>query len=430
MNRVVTCTIMLLVSCSMLSAQSAGTWATKTPMPTARDAVGTSVVNGIIYAVGGINGGGTYLGTVEAYDPASDTWTTKASMPTARFALSTIAVNGIIYAVGGANNGLLATVEAYDPASDTWTTKASMPTARYWFGTSVVNGVIYAVGGLGGTPNTVPGTGGTYLGTVEAYDPASDTWTTKASMPTPRDYLSTSAVNGVIYAVDGYGGGPPLGTVEAYDPASNIWTTKASMPTARLVLASSVVNGVIYTIGGEDSSAVLGTVEAYDPVSDTRTTKASMPTARFALSTSVVNGIIYAVGGGNNSAILGTNEAFAPASPYAAQIQQPIDPNGSGVFTAKRGVVPVKFTLTNIGVPTCDLPPATISLTRTTGTVLGSIDQSQYLLASDSGSSFRIDPSSCQYVYNLGTGSLGTGTYTVNISIGGNVVGSGTFGLQ
>jgi len=70
MNRIVTCTIMLLASCSMLSAQLAGTWATKTPMPTARDAVGSGVVNGIIYAVGGLGGtpntvsgaGGTYLG--------------------------------------------------------------------------------------------------------------------------------------------------------------------------------------------------------------------------------------------------------------------------------------------------------------------------------------------------------------------------------
>ena len=35
-----------------------------------------------------------------------------------------------------------------------------------------------------------------------------------------------------------------------------------------------------------------------------------------------------------------------------------------------------------------------------------------------------------QYVYNLGISSLGTGTYTVSISIGRIVVGSGTFGLK
>ena len=31
-----------------------------------------------------------------------------------------------------------------------------------------------------------------------------------------------------------------------------------------------------------------------------------------------------------------------PPPPYAAQVQQPINPDGSSVFKAKRGVVPVK----------------------------------------------------------------------------------------
>jgi sugar lactone lactonase YvrE len=113
---------------------------------------------------------------------------------------------------------------------------------------------------------------------------------------------------------------------------------------------------------------------------------------------------------------------------YSAQVQQPINPDGSSVFSVKRGVVPVKFTLTLNGVAACQLPAATISLTRIQGAILGSIAESTYLLSSDTGSNFRI--SDCQYVYNLAAGSLGPGTYTVNILIGGNVVGNGTFGLH
>jgi hypothetical protein len=87
-------------------------------------------------------------------------------------------VGGVLYAVGGNNgdNSGLTTVEAYDPTSDTWTSKASMPTSRYALGVAVVNGILYAVGGH----NTNIGS----LATVEAYDPVSDTWTSKASMPT------------------------------------------------------------------------------------------------------------------------------------------------------------------------------------------------------------------------------------------------------
>ena len=82
---------------------------------------------------------------------------------------------------------------------DTWTRKADMPTARNWFGTTAVNGKIYAIGGFGETS-----VGGLVVfSTVEAYDPATDTWTKKTDMPTARDVLSTIAVNGKIYAIGG-----------------------------------------------------------------------------------------------------------------------------------------------------------------------------------------------------------------------------------
>ena len=123
-----------------------------------------------------------------------------------------------------------------------------------------------------------------------------------------------------------------------------------------------------------------------------------------------------------------TGELHIVPPPYAAQVQQPIDTDGSSVFNASRGVVPVKFTLNHNGVATCQLPPATISLFRTAGTVVGAITEATYLQSSDSGPNFRID--GCQYIYNLATSSLGTGTYAVSTSIGGSVVGSGTFGLR
>jgi len=44
-----------------------------------------------------------------------------------------------------------------------------------------------------------------------------DTWTRKADMPTARASLSTSAVNGKIYAIGGVGNNSVLSTVEEYD---------------------------------------------------------------------------------------------------------------------------------------------------------------------------------------------------------------------
>src|SRR2546421_249104 len=90
-----------------------GSWTTKARMPTGRYLLGVAAVNGTLYAVGGFNGAGDYVATVEVYDPVTNTWTTQAPMPTARWALGVAAVNGTLYAVGGYNSGPLATVEAY-----------------------------------------------------------------------------------------------------------------------------------------------------------------------------------------------------------------------------------------------------------------------------------------------------------------------------
>ena len=100
---------------------------------------------------------------------------------------------------------------------DTWTKKADMPTARVMFSTSAVNGKIYAIGGWDGDP--IPRK---TFSAVEEYNPATDTWTKKADMPTARGWLSTSAVNGKIYAIGGsLGGGRFINIVEEYNPTTD-----------------------------------------------------------------------------------------------------------------------------------------------------------------------------------------------------------------
>ncbi len=125
---------------------------------------------------------------------------------------------------------------------------------------------------------------------------------------------------------------------------------------------------------------------------------------------------------------IGAFEVQAVPSPYAGQVQQPINADGSSVFSVRRGVVPAKFSLTQGGVATCALPPATIALTRTAGGTTGQIDESVYSGSADTGSNFRI--SNCQYIYNLSASALGVGTYRVDIKINGTVVGSGIFQLK
>jgi probable HAF family extracellular repeat protein len=115
---------------------------------------------------------------------------------------------------------------------------------------------------------------------------------------------------------------------------------------------------------------------------------------------------------------------------YKAFVQQPINADGTSVFSAKRGVVPVKFAVAAYGTqPSCTLP-ATIGIVKAGNGALASVDESTYSNPSDTGSNFRIDPTACQYIYNLSASSLGVGMYRVDISINGILVGHAVFALK
>jgi len=114
--------------------------------------------------------------------------------------------------------------------SGAWTTKTSMPALAG--SACVVNGNIYVLGGAGNGPGYID------LATNEVYYPSTDTWEAKASVPTPRGFLSTAAVNDTIYAI---GGGYPTAkdNVEAYDPVTNTWTARKNMLSPRLGMFQS-----------------------------------------------------------------------------------------------------------------------------------------------------------------------------------------------
>ena len=103
---------------------------------------------------------------------------------------------------------------------------------------------------------------------MDEYDPATDIWTRKADMPSPRLYISTSSMDGRIYVIGGAISpvAAPLSIVEEYDTASDTWTRKPDMPTARMLLATVAIDDRIYAIGGSVTGlpfTEVSTVEVY-----------------------------------------------------------------------------------------------------------------------------------------------------------------------
>jgi PKD repeat protein len=242
-------------------------------------------------------------------------WSTRAEMPTGKWALNTCVVDGKIYAIGGGTHygkGALGTVEEYDPETDTWSTKSEMPTPRQAPASSVVEGKIYVIGG-GESPTNSNYNGIECYATVEEYDPATDTWTEKSPMPTARWCHSTCEVSGRIYIIGGCGSDSypswnnSINTMEMYEPATDNWAHVSNLPRPMVNCGSAVIDGKIYIIGGE-LEGYAQRVDEYDPNTNTWAQKADMPSGKTDAGCSVLNKKIYIMGGDGGTSELGIND--------------------------------------------------------------------------------------------------------------------------
>jgi N-acetylneuraminic acid mutarotase len=129
-------------------------WTTLAPIPIGGDHLGSAVVNGIWYTVGGEHDHGTLYtqhSYVFAYDPSTDTWARKADIPIARSHIEggTFVINGNIYVMGGQTDhlGMTADVEEYDPINDVWWKLAALPGVRKGVAGAFYNGQIFLIAG-------------------------------------------------------------------------------------------------------------------------------------------------------------------------------------------------------------------------------------------------------------------------------------------
>jgi N-acetylneuraminic acid mutarotase len=252
-------------------------------------------------------------GQEEFIESMSSGWVYVDSMTYLRDKLAaTTGLDGTIYAMGGMPNPSYSTdaFEAYDPETDTWSTKSPMPIPRNTLAAATgPDGKIYAIGGF---INTTP-----YglTNRVDVYDPATDSWSSGNPMPTARDWPGAAVVDGKIYVIGGGRSSSNGRRVEMYDPATDTWTGMSPKPSSRYAMGVAVADGKIYTIGGAVvwSATATTTVEMYDPATDTWSTKSPMPGPRYRLAAVTgPDGKIYAIGGSNGPNLVNKVEAYDP----------------------------------------------------------------------------------------------------------------------
>ena len=169
-------------------------------------------------------------------------------MPTAlRYGLYRNRANGYIYDIGGCTGTCAAGTQVAtiyyakinaDGSLGTWTTSTTpLPAGRYGLTTLFINGYLYAIGGdsgagiFGATPQA------TVYYTKLNNDGTVGTWQTSTNTLTAaREFQTSTAINGFIYAIGGDNAGAQSTVyyAKAYaDGSIGSWNTTTALTTRR-----------------------------------------------------------------------------------------------------------------------------------------------------------------------------------------------------
>ncbi|NWJ05686.1 KLH23 protein, partial [Crypturellus undulatus] len=134
------------------------------------------VLHEVIYVTGGHYGyrGSCTYDKIQRYHSGSNEWSIVATSPHPEYGLCSIALQNKIYFVGGQTT----ITDCYDPEQNEWKQMAPMLERRMECGAVVLNGCIYVTGGYSYSK-------GTYLQSIEKYNPELNKWEAVGNLPSP-----------------------------------------------------------------------------------------------------------------------------------------------------------------------------------------------------------------------------------------------------
>jgi N-acetylneuraminic acid mutarotase len=240
-------------------------WARVADLPEALTHSAVAVDGHRIYLIGGFVGNhpGPSTRHVWIYDTIANTWSAGPSLPADRGAGAAVILDRHLHFFGGGTR-VAGVVDIVDQGSHyvlaldggtRWTSSMPIPNPRNHLAGAALGGKIYAIGGQHHR-NEVTGD----LSEVDAYNPATNTWTRVADLPSPRGHISTSTfvLNKRIFVIGGTlrgdTNGLPAADVTAYDPRTNTWQQLTALPAGRKSPVADVIGQQIVVATGNATS--------------------------------------------------------------------------------------------------------------------------------------------------------------------------------
>ncbi len=253
-------------------------WSDVVGLPEARYGLNAGVLNGRLYAIGGV--GSVTTNTVYRYDVTN--WTQVASMPQARLGMGVGTYSGALYAAGGVNGTMKAEVMRFDGSS--WTTVSNLPSARGYTSAGVLGGLLYVVAGRD--------SGGGPVNSSYAYN--GNAWSSASNYPLSVYSLAAATVGTNLYGFGGYDNSVAKNAVYGFDGTT--WNARSNLPALRRDHGVAVANGLIYCFGGR-ATASAAVTNAYRFDGSNWRELLGLPAARMMLAAAELSNVVYAVGG-------------------------------------------------------------------------------------------------------------------------------------
>ncbi|XP_029936729.1 kelch-like protein 23 isoform X2 [Myripristis murdjan] len=197
-------------------------WTEGCPMITARYYHCSVALHGCIYAIGGYRGGAPESKT-EFYDPLKKKWFPVASMIQGVGNATACVMEDKIYVTGGhygyRGSCTYEKIQVYSSDINEWSIVTVSPHPEYGLCSVSLDNKLYLVGGQ----TTI----------ADCYDTERNEWRSTSVMKERRMECGAVVINGCIYVTGGYSysKGTYLQSIEKYDPALDSWEIVGTLPT-------------------------------------------------------------------------------------------------------------------------------------------------------------------------------------------------------